>query len=345
MSRTLIAAAVQMRAEPALVAERLLRATALIEKAAGKGAQLVVLPEVFNTGYEYSPANFQRAEQFDGESVTWMKSTAARLGVHVAGSLLLCDRGELYNSMLLVSPEGRTWRYDKNYPWMWERAYFRPGQGVTIADTDLGKFGLLVCWDVAHIKLWAAYAGQVQAMLVSSCPPKVFDLTLILPDGKRLNNQKDAWFMRPVLRNAPDTFGKLLKRQVTSLCVPAVCSSACGRFSSTVPAPALTLAPYFLALPRLWQHQRQAASIHFESGFFEETYICDAAGRALNQAEPGVESFALAQIDLPAGPPHTREKRPAFGLPPFPYWMDAVTNLLLRNTYKRYKNLLYSEKS
>ena len=76
MPKTIQIAAVQMDARPAPTPERLARAENLVAQAAHSGAQLVVLPEVFNTGYEYSDQNFARAEAPDGQTASWMLKTA-----------------------------------------------------------------------------------------------------------------------------------------------------------------------------------------------------------------------------------------------------------------------------
>ena len=190
MPESIQIAAIQMDAAPAPTQDRLARAEKLVAAAAADGAQLIVLPEVFNTGYIYSDENYQRAEAFDGPTASWMRKSAVQHGVHLAGSFLRAEQNEIYNSLLLVSPQGRQWHYDKSYPWIWERAYFRKGRGVTVAETELGKIGMLICWDVAHPNLWQQYAGRVDLMLVSSCPPRVFDINLILPDGKRVSSRE-----------------------------------------------------------------------------------------------------------------------------------------------------------
>src|SRR5512139_3328185 len=181
MPKSIRIAVVQMDAAPSPVGVRLRRAENFVTQCAHSGAQLVILPEVFNTGYEYSDRNYLQAETFDGPTVAWMKKTAANHHVHLAGSFLRREQDSIFNTLLLLSPDGRQWHYAKNYPWIWERAYFEKGSKITVADTALGRIGFLICWDVAHPKLWQRYAGKIELMLVSSCPPKALDLAIAFP--------------------------------------------------------------------------------------------------------------------------------------------------------------------
>src|SRR5262245_12870362 len=119
MPRSIKVATIQMDANCAPVHERLARAEKIIMEAAQSGAQLIILPELFNLGYGYSDENFSRAEPMDGKTSLWMKETAEHLKIHLAGTLLIYEEGEIYNSLLLYSPSGQQWRYDKNYPWAW----------------------------------------------------------------------------------------------------------------------------------------------------------------------------------------------------------------------------------
>lgn len=60
--------------------------------------------------YEYRDRNYALAEPVDGETVTWMKAQAAQHGIHLAGSLLLLDEVDIYNTAPLVAPDGHIWR-------------------------------------------------------------------------------------------------------------------------------------------------------------------------------------------------------------------------------------------
>lgn len=335
MSRTLNVAAVQMVGNPAPRRERLARAERLIAGAAAAGAQLVVLPEVFNTGYEYSDVNYARAEPLTGRTVTWMRRTAAREDVYLAGTLLLRDVEDIYNALLLVAPEGRIWRYDKHHPWAWERAYFRPGDCLTVAETPLGRFGLLVCWDQAHPQLWARYAGKVDAIIVCSSPPAAHDMTFVLPDGLRLTAGEAGPIPRHMKRTSADAFGACLRRQSAALEVPMVHTTATGTFGSEVPYPRLSLFLYAPTRVDLWRRFLQTDTARVEMAYYDETWVADADGGIISRVPPGAEDYALAEIALPAPSLRPQQPQPTFGISSFAYLFDEAANLLLTPRYRR----------
>jgi len=335
MPKTIQIAAVQMNAMPAPIQERLARAERLIAQSVRDGAQLVVLPEVFNTGYEYSDQNYLRAESFDGLTATWMKKTAAWHGIHLAGTFLRSEQNNIYNTMFLVAPDGRQWHYDKNHPWIWERAYFQKGTGITIADTGLGKIGLLICWDVAHTGLWQQYAGKVELMIVSSCPPKALDLTLVLPDGKRIMSRNTGALIQYLKHTTDETFGQYLRKQAVFLGVPVVQATSTGTFNSAIPNPKLSLAMLALMYPPLWKYASRFEQARIETGYFNETYIADASGTVLQQAQSEVEGYALSNVPLPDQPPRPKGKQPPFGISKFAYLFDTVANIMLASEYRK----------
>lgn len=297
MPRTLRIAAIQMNAEPAPKAERLERAEALIAEAAASGAQLVVLPEVFNTGYEYHENNYTLPEPIDGETVTWMKQLAAQFGVHIAGSLYLLDGKDIYNSQVLVAPDGRRWRYDKNYPYMFERAYFRDGTETMVAHTDIGNLGMMICWDYTHPELWQRYAGKVDAMVITSSPPKVDRFTFVMPNGSKVDSRALGPFVNRAYYGDDEPFGKDLDAQVGWLGVPAVNTTGSGTFRTAIPNAKIPMYLYLFFRPDLWRFVNRAHEVEMVSDYYHQTKIIDAQGTVISRLDDP-EGFTIAEVEL-----------------------------------------------
>lgn len=338
MTRALTLAAIRMDATPAETESRLARAETLVGQASAQGAQIALLPEVFNTGYAYHDRNYALAEPVEGPTVMWMKEAARRHNLYLAGSLLLRDDGDIYNAMLLIAPNGKTWRYDKSYPWVWERAYFRPRRhAIAPAETEFGKIGMLICWDTAHPGLWAAYAGKTSLMLVSSCPPAAHIAPFRLPDGQGVRPNELGAVMRRVYHNSGQVFGEYLRQQSAWLGVPVAQTTGAGRFKSHLPRPRLSLSILLAARPGLWKNIPRAQEAFIESGYFDETFIASANGEVLGRASRDEDNLAVATVEMPDTPPAPRGKQPKIGLSPLAYSADALTNALLAGYYNRNK--------
>ena len=337
MSRTLNVAAIQLDITPAPLPDRLARAQRLIEQAAQAGAQLIVLPEVFNTGYRYVDENYQRAETADGPTITWMKALAAQLNIHLAGTLLLRDGMEIYNSLLLIAPSGRAWRYDKNYPWGWERAYFREGHGTTIAHTDVGDIGLMICWDCAHPALWQQYAGQIDLLLISSCPPDVANPTFEFPNGDCLTYDQMGPAFRSLKGGGDQVFGTGLNRRAAWLRAPTINTVGAGTFASAVPASLSTLLLMLPIAPRLIKYVPQASQMRISCAMTPGCKIVSATGELLSECAPTQgESFALAEVTLAAEHPQPIGLQPPRPVSWLAYFSsDVAIPRLMRRLYRR----------
>ncbi|MBZ0279473.1 MAG: carbon-nitrogen hydrolase family protein [Anaerolineae bacterium] len=326
MSRKLKIAAIQMEATPAPTADRLTRAADLVTEAVTSGAELVVLPECFNTGYAYIESNYAASEPMDGQTVTWMKTQAAQHKIHLVGTLMLRDGDEVYNSALLFAPDGRLWRYDKRYPFNWERAYFREGHQPTVADTDLGKFGMMICWDSAHANLWEEYAGKVDAVIIPSCPPRVNDAHLVFPDGKRVQN----WV------NASHFADQDIHDQAAWLKVPAVHSSGGGQFRSPMPLPFISVMGLLLARPAEWGYIPKAASAQLETDYGQHTQIINKDGAVVGRVTESGDGFTLAEVELADPIPEPDSPQPKMRTPNIAYFLaDTFAPFLLKFVYRR----------
>lgn len=74
------------------------------------GANIVVLPETFTTGFAVE--DFQ-PEKMDEKSIQWLKKCAKKYDFAIVGSLLIEEAGKFYNRMLFVSPNGKVQQYNK----------------------------------------------------------------------------------------------------------------------------------------------------------------------------------------------------------------------------------------
>lgn len=74
---------------------------------------LVVLPEMFTSGFTMNP--HEVAEDMDGITVTWMKTTAMNRNLALMGSMVIREEGLFYNRLLFVFPTGEVEYYDKRH--------------------------------------------------------------------------------------------------------------------------------------------------------------------------------------------------------------------------------------
>jgi len=150
-----IAAAAQFHPRLFDVEDNLATMAGLVEEAATRGARLVVLPELANTGYEGGERFFQMAEpaREDSHSIGTMAEAARQHDAYVAFGFAERDqtvRDLLYNSVALLSPKGLlVGLYRKVHLFADERRWFRPGYDFPVFTTELGRLGIIVCWDVA----------------------------------------------------------------------------------------------------------------------------------------------------------------------------------------------------
>ncbi len=336
MTRTIKTAAVQLTAAPAPTAVCLQRAAAQVSAAAQEGAQLILLPELFNTGYAYTPLNHHLAEPLDGPTVTWLKNSTAQYQIHLAGSLMLLDEDEVYNALLLVDPHGRVWRYDKQYPWGWERGYFRDGNRITVAKTELGDIGLMVCWDVAHRDLWARYAGRVDLMLIASCPPNPAGRYL-MPDGRKMAYTEVAPLLASHEEDGQKVFGEMINEQTAWLGVPTAHSVGVGDIHTHLPRAAATLLTMSLQNPALLRYLPCAGRIQLETEIIDACKIVAASGRSLaERAQAEGEGYALATVTLADKKPHPTMPQPPSRIGRPAYWLsDVLLPALTITTYRQ----------
>lgn len=144
-------ASVQTAPQMGCVAANLARSIELVEQAAAQGAQLVVLPELANTGYMFESRQeaFALAETVpDGPSAQAWIALAQRLGIYLVAGIAERSGDRLYNAALIAGPAGYLGTYRKLHLWGDENLFFEPGDlGLPVFHTELGRLGVAICYD------------------------------------------------------------------------------------------------------------------------------------------------------------------------------------------------------
>ncbi|MGD9144337.1 MAG: carbon-nitrogen family hydrolase [Anaerolineae bacterium] len=146
------------------------KAQSLAAQAAAQGADLLLLPELWPTGYDLG-----RIEQYiaplDSGHFALMASMAQTHGLYVAGSALETNpAGKPFNTAALYGPDGvRIGAYRKVHLWapLGEVEYMTPGADLPIFELPWGRVALAICYDLRFPELWRRYAdARAQLVLI-----------------------------------------------------------------------------------------------------------------------------------------------------------------------------------
>jgi predicted amidohydrolase len=142
------------------------RSVRAIHEAVETGANLVVLPELANSGSDF-PSREQAlklAEEVGetgenpGPTLRAWREAAEESGVFVVGGFLEREGRSLYNSAAVIGP-GFFGRYRKTHLWDGEKLLYEAGRYLPVFDTPLGRVGVLICYDA-----WFPEAARTLAL-------------------------------------------------------------------------------------------------------------------------------------------------------------------------------------
>jgi len=126
-----------------------------VTKAKQQGAELVIFPELSLTGYTMRDQIYELAETIPGHSTKVLEKLAKKTGTYIIfGMPELSEKTQatIYNAAVLVGPNGFIGKYRKMYlpthSVFEEKRYFRPGYQTAVFETELGKIGLIICYDI-----------------------------------------------------------------------------------------------------------------------------------------------------------------------------------------------------
>ena len=154
-------AAVQMTAELGNVDANLASAERLVRVAFDRGADWVILPELFSSGNAFHPDMAAATRAIDGQPAKLLRDLARQGNATVGGSFLAWREGNIYNSFVLALPGGSMHRHDKDYPTFWENCYYIGGNDDGVLPTPQGDVGAVLCWEFIRSRTAARLKGKV----------------------------------------------------------------------------------------------------------------------------------------------------------------------------------------
>ena len=144
-------ACIQMQPVIGKVEDNVAHSLGLINRAVERGAKLVVLPELSNTGYMFQSREeaFALSEPIpDGPTVKAWSEIAAKHKLHLVAGICERDGNKLFNSAVLIGPSGYIGTFRKVHLWNEENLYFEPGDlGFPVFHTAIGRIGMAICYD------------------------------------------------------------------------------------------------------------------------------------------------------------------------------------------------------
>jgi N-carbamoylputrescine amidase len=272
-SRSIKVAVVQIASQPGQISANQQHALPFIERAATQGAQVVILPELFACGYIPNPSIWQYAETLDGPTVTWLRQTAARLGVYLGAGFVEIAGNDLYNSFALATPDGElAGCARKNRA---EAYCFIYGHGHHLIETDLGAIGVGICADNHYTSfLELMRKSGISLLLMPHASPTPFKTS-------RTVSQTDIEAARQKATEVPQLYARALG-------IPVLFANAVGDLQ-----PMTGLLGRFMT-PELFRLEGQSC-------------IVDSDG-ALHGPMEDEEALLVAEVRL--GPTHTQNGQP-----------------------------------
>jgi N-carbamoylputrescine amidase len=162
MGRPLAIGLGQVTGDPYEPARNLELALGAAEELFDRGARLVVLPELIVSGYAADRDRLMElAEPVDGPATAAWTELARRRDGWIAGGLCERDGDALYNTAVLVGPDGLVLHYRKLHLFREEKHGFEPGDlGLPVAELPIGRIGLCICYDLRFVETLRILALQ-----------------------------------------------------------------------------------------------------------------------------------------------------------------------------------------
>ncbi len=143
----------------------------LVLKDVSSDTDLIVLPEMFNTGFTMRPENVAKEE--GPKTVDWMLQKALETNAAIVGSLPFSENGSFTNRLFFVEPDGKTSIYDKRHTFTLagEDKVYKAGNEKLILNFRDFKICPMVCYDL-RFPVWARNTEDYDVVIYVANWPK-----------------------------------------------------------------------------------------------------------------------------------------------------------------------------
>lgn len=152
-------------------------------------ADLVLLPEMFTTGFTMDAGEF--AETMNGKTIEWMLSIAAEINAVITGSIIIKEADKYFNRLIWARPDGTLDYYDKRHLFSMagEEKVYTPGNKKLIVELNGWKICPMICYDL-RFPAWVRNQENYDlSVFVASWPEKRISHWRKLIQARSIENQ------------------------------------------------------------------------------------------------------------------------------------------------------------
>ena len=260
----LIVAAIQMVPKLGVVQSNLRQAEQLIREAQKEGAQWIILPEMFTSAVAFHEDMLKAIQPADGEPLQLLKRLSKEGNTVIGGSFLARNDQGVFNTFVLVFPDGSVEQHNKDSPTYWENCYYQGGKDDGVLSTPIGNVGSVLCWEFIRSRTAKRLLNKVKMVVGGSC-------WWTLPEDSNSDNPRWATNLK-MLQDAPPRMARMLG-------VPVIHGSHAGDFEG-----------FF---------SPEIADVPYNSSYLGEAMIVDAQGRVLaKRAKDQGEGAVIAEVQI-----------------------------------------------
>ncbi|AAB91113.1 MULTISPECIES: carbon-nitrogen family hydrolase [Archaeoglobus] len=168
----------------------IMKGMSLIKRAIQVRADMVILPEVFNTGFYKH--NYETVEPLE-EELSLLLKISEQKDIMIITGVAEREGDDLYNSAVIIHKGKIIGKYRKThlFPLTNEKKYFKAGDKLEVFETHLGKIGLLICYEVRFPELSRKLVKMGAEIIVipAEFPKERIDHWRVLLQARAIENQ------------------------------------------------------------------------------------------------------------------------------------------------------------